>query len=194
MHDQRIRVTLTKASVTRDLHNDWYMPEGVLFKADMSYTQFAELISTMNVGTGIPVTLRYIKGEGDMPPVKIHSRRTEFIDEFEQKNRESVQYANDLLTKLEKAFSEKQPLKAADRKEILDTVCKLRSEITSNRKFAVEQFHEVTENIIVEAKGEVEAFVQSRLQSLALSALSKEKELKNLCGNEPMLAEEKEEE
>jgi hypothetical protein len=45
-----------------------YFGRQLLAEVDMTPNQFSELITTMNVGEGIPVTIRYFNGE-DIPHI-----------------------------------------------------------------------------------------------------------------------------
>lgn len=44
-------------------------------------------------------------------------------------------------------------------------------DVGSNTEFIIEQFRKQMDKTITEAKGEVEAFIQNRLHSIALAAL-----------------------
>ena len=86
-HDHKISLVLKRGEVSRDLNSDWYMGNETLFEVEMSYSQFAELISSMNVGDGVPVTIRHVKGEETPPPVTLVNKRRQFRDEFEAENK-----------------------------------------------------------------------------------------------------------
>ncbi len=170
-HNQKLQLTLKEGSVSRGLNNDWYHGERTLFEVEMSYTQFAELISAMNVGDGIPVTIRYTKETGHIPGLKINNKRTQFLDEFKDANTNSSATAKELIEKLRNIFNEKRPIKAAERDQILSMLTQLYNAVNSHNEFMLRQFDEAMEGISTEAKGEVEAFVQTKMNSLALAAL-----------------------
>ena len=52
----------------------------------------------------------------------------------------------------------------------------IRQDIEANMPFVVDQFNEQMDNTIKEAKGEVEAFVQNKMNSLAVQALKEGKD------------------
>ena len=65
-----IRLRVVRADRRHHLGRDWYHGESkVLFEADLSNVQFAELITTMNHGQGAPCTLRFCDGKPmEKPP------------------------------------------------------------------------------------------------------------------------------
>lgn len=173
-HNEKIMLTLKEGSVSRGLNKDWYHGRRTLFEVEMSYTQFAELISAMNVGDGIPVTIRYTKETGSVPGLEIVNKRTQFLGEFKEANATSATTANELIEKLRSIFNEKRPIKAAEREQILSMLTQLYNAVNTHNEFMLKQFNEAMEGVSTEAKGEVEAFVQTKMNSLALAALKEE--------------------
>ena len=170
-HDAKIQLTLKEGSVSRHLSNDWYYGERRLFQVEMSYTQFAELISAMNVGDGVPVTIRYTENSGRIPGIQTVNKRTQFLDEFKEQNKDSAVKVKELTDKLIGIFEEKRPIKAKERDDILAMLKTLAYAVDDHNSFVLDQFNESMEHIVTEAKGEVEAFVQNKMHSLALAAL-----------------------
>lgn len=64
-HRDTIMLTLKTGHMRRNLNEDWYYGDRTLFKVEMSATQFADLITSLNQGDGVPVTIRYMK-QGDL--------------------------------------------------------------------------------------------------------------------------------
>ena len=185
-HNQKIMLTLKEGRVQRELSTDWYSGIKTLFEVEMSYTQFAELISAMNVGDGIPVTIRYTSEKGNIKGIEIVNKRTQFLDEFKEQNDTSAEMAKDLIQKVSDIFSEKRNIKAAEREEILSILRKLYNNVNSHNTFMLNQFNESMENISTEAKGEVEAFVQNKINSIALATL-KEHDIVSIEAENPLL-------
>lgn len=57
-HRDTICMTLHHASIERGLNRDWIHGDKVIAEVEMSYSQFAEAITSMNIGTGVPVTVQ----------------------------------------------------------------------------------------------------------------------------------------
>ena len=102
-----------------------------------------------------------------------HEVRYYSFDEFREKNKKSVAEIRDLIDKVRNAF-EKKNLTKKDREEILSALLQIENAAGSHNTFMAEQFNEAADGIIKEAKGEVEAFIQHKMNSLALSALVQE--------------------
>ena len=189
LHNQKIQLTLKEGHVFRELNTNWYGGDRTLFEVEMSYTQFADLISAMNVGDGVPVTIRYTKETGPVEGKPIVNTRTQFLDEFEDKNAEAENELMKMITELQSIFSEKRPIKAAEREQILNMLNKLKMSLSSHNSFMLRQFDESMEKISTEAKGEVEAFVQNKMQSLALAAMREQGEIGDISAQNPLITE-----
>ena len=88
-HRDTIAMTLYHANVTRGLHEDHVYGNKAIAEVEMSYSQFAEAITSMNMGSGVPVTIRWTEKDGKIPPCDFVSKREQFADEFKEKKKES---------------------------------------------------------------------------------------------------------
>ena len=151
-HNHKIQLTLKRGSVRRNLNSDWYYGKETLFEVEMSYTQFAELISAMNVGDGVPVTLRYVRGEGNIPGIELENKRNTFKQEFKAQQDDTLAECASVIDELRSLFSEKKPLNKAQKGEVIDKLTKVYNNLTVNNDFALKQFDEAMEKISTEAK------------------------------------------
>ena len=69
---ETIQLSIHTSVHNRDLNRDWYFADEELIRVEMSPAQFAEVITSLNLGTGPPVTIRRIKGQDriENPPYK----------------------------------------------------------------------------------------------------------------------------
>ena len=58
-HNNVITMELRHAEIERGLNRDWVYGKAPIAEIEMSYSQFAEAITSFGQGTGIPVTIRY---------------------------------------------------------------------------------------------------------------------------------------
>jgi hypothetical protein len=66
-----ITLRLSSAVKERDNAQDWYFPEKVLSEIKLTEMQFASLITTLNSGSGVPVTITYFnKKIEDLPELE----------------------------------------------------------------------------------------------------------------------------
>jgi ElaB/YqjD/DUF883 family membrane-anchored ribosome-binding protein len=177
-HDNTIQMRVRPAKVERNLNTDWYLSDGREYlEIEMSYSQFAESITSMNMGEGIPVTLRYLNGEQIERP-NFKNKRLEFENEFQERMNEVESKLNKLTTETEDILTNKKSINKGDREKILNQIKMLQQEVRSNIPFVLSCFNEQMDKTVKEAKGEIEAFTQHKLHSLGMEKLEELKQLK----------------
>lgn len=180
-HRDTIFMTLYHADCIRGLNQDWIHGNKPIAEVEMSYSQFAEAITSMNMGTGVPVTVRYTEKDGKIPPCDFISKREQFTDEFKEKRRKATEQSQQLINDVAELFENKKSLTKADKQEIISKLSKLSMDIGCNMDFIADQFNEQMDKTVMEAKGEIESFYQNKINSIANAALVEHKdELKML--------------
>jgi hypothetical protein len=172
-HNHTIRFRIKTASKERGLNTDWYYGDKELIEIEMSQNQFAELITSMNMGDGVPVTIRRVNGKS-MENCPEENKRQLFEKEFDQKMKGLRNKLSKLTSDAKQILNEKKSLTKADRETILNQISMLEQEIGSNTPFVLSMFNEQMDKTVTEAKGEVEAFVQNKITSLGIEGLKAE--------------------
>ena len=177
-HGNIISITVKEADVTRQFQRDWVHGGKTLLEINMSATQFADAITSLNMGDGVPVTIRYIKGDEwnkdkrqfrDPPPETDFKKRAQGELKSEM---ESLSERLELLSKNAKEILEnKGPIKADDKKTVIRSIDALIQEVRSNIPFAHECFAESVERTVTEARGEIDATYQAVRERLGDKAL-----------------------
>ena len=170
-HHDTIAMTLRHAKIKRDLSTDWYYGGDVIAEAEMSYSQFAEAITSMNAGSGIPVTVKYTEKDGSSPKCIFTSKREQFENELKTNIDDAMQNTKVLIKECQELFLSKKTLNKNDKEEILSKLHKIYSEISSNNTFIYDCFNEQMDKTVMEAKGEIEAFYQNKINTIAQAAL-----------------------
>ena len=170
-HRDTIAMTLYHADITRGLHSDSIYGNRKIVEVEMSYSQFAEAITSMNMGSGVPVTIRWTEKDGKIPPCDFVSKREQFADEFKEKRKRATDESQQIIKDVAKMFEQKKNLTKADRQEILSKLSKLSMDIGCNMDFIADQFNEQMDKTVMEAKGEIEAFMQNKVNSIASAGL-----------------------
>ena len=153
----------------------------MIAEVEMSYSQFAEAITSMNIGTGVPVTVQWTEKDGKIPPCDFVSKREQFEDEFKTQRKNATRVSEELIQEVTELFNQKGTLKKADKEDILRKLNKLKMDIGINTDFIVNQFNEQMDKTVMEAKGEIEAFYQNKVNTIASAALVEHRdELKRL--------------
>jgi hypothetical protein len=175
-HRDTIAMTLYHADVNRGLHEDHFYGDKVIAEVEMSYSQFAEAITSMNMGSGVPVTIRWTEKDGKIPPCDFVSKREQFADEFKEKRKKATNESQQIINDVAELFEQKKNLTKADRQEILSKLLKLSQDIGCNMDFIADQFNEQMDKTVMEAKGEIEAFCQNKVNSIANASLVEHKD------------------
>lgn len=169
-HNDKIQLVLKRGHYDRHLNQNWYHGGEELFELEMSYTQFVELITHMNMGDGVPVTLKRVQGQ-IMPECPYHNPLDVHKKEFEEHLDDVYSESKNLLSKLQDKFKEKKSFNKKEQEEILSILNKISMNIGCNQSFQLSQFNEQMEKTVTESKGEIEAFVNNKMYQIAQQAM-----------------------
>lgn len=175
--DQYITMEVKRSEIIRELTQDRYYNFGIpLIKIRLTSGQFSEMITSMNQGSGVPCTIEYIDNK-KMQELPIQESRKEFVHrkfedrmkEFANKIRENQKRAKDIVKK-----------KTLSKQDVFDLNLQLEwltSEVESNIPFFAKCFQETMDEVVYEAKLEVENAIQHKISTLGLSALHEQNKL-----------------
>lgn len=175
-HKDIIAMTLKHGELTRDLNRDRYFGKGIIAEVEMSYSQFAEAITAMNIGDGVPVTVRYTEKAGYVKERPFISKQEQFEKEFAEHLTDIKTETKTTIDEVRDLFDSKKTIGKSDREEILKKLEHLLMQIGSNTEFVYNQFNEQMNKTVTEAKGEIEAFYQNKVNSIAQAALVEHKD------------------
>jgi hypothetical protein len=169
-HDRVIRLRIKRANVERDLHREWYHGNESVVEIDLSASQFAQFITTPNVGDGIPCTLRYVEGvEMDKPPYR--GQNEMFNRELQKDFLDAMSGADELLKESRDMLDSKGAMKVADKKKLLGKLDSLIQHIKANMPFLHKQFTRSMDKTVTAAKAEIEDFYTSAIMKMGKRAL-----------------------
>ena len=160
-HSELISLTIRRGEVNRDLNREWYHGKEELIEIEMSANQFAEFITTPNVGSGVPCTIKHV-GRTRMPDPIYEDKKTLFSKEFENKMKNISSGLEGNLEILKNILSKKS-IGKGDKQEIENLFTKFKSDISSSVPFIESSFVEQMDKTVTEAKSEIEAFVNRRI-------------------------------
>lgn len=177
--DNYVELTVKASEINRTLTRDWYFTKGLpLIELRLSSAQFSELITSFNQGSGVPCTLQMVDRK-EVESLPNQESRKEFVHrKFEDRMRE---FAVTLKVKQErvKELSAKKILNKADQQELNNTVIWLTQEVASNIPFFAKCFQETMDEVVSEAKAEVENAIQHKISMLGLTELHNQQKLLN---------------
>ncbi len=173
-HSTVISLTIRRASYYRcgDLSMDHTFGNEDLVEVMLSPAQYAELLTTMNVGTGVSGTLRrYGKETYDLPKMK--SRASHFKSEISSRLEDVKTELNEARAAAEAIFADNAPIRKADKERFASALQRVESLFKSYMPFIIDQFGKTLEKMTTEAKADVESFVEHAAMTTGIEALKK---------------------
>lgn len=172
-HNDRIQLTIKHAEEYRGLSKDWYHGRGMITQVEMSYSQFAECVSAMNMGDGVPCTIMFTEKDGMIPGItKNVDKRQQFRDEFSERIDRAMETVQEQIDVIRQSLENKKNFGIKDRENLMKALNSVKVNIGSNLDFVVESFDEQMDKSVCEAKGEIEAFCQNKMAAFAQMAIS----------------------
>lgn len=165
-----ITMSVTRASECWDLHRTWYHPEGTLLAVEMTISQFAEIITSLNRGVGSPVTIRYAEGK-ELPDPPVIDKRQEISKDFRKSMKKLTVEAKEDVAELKREVELARYLTRDLKEKIFGLVDKIIQEVGSNVPFIEKSFQEVTESALSEAKIGLESWMVDRANQLGLHTM-----------------------
>lgn len=173
-HHNTITIRIHPSEKQRGLNSDWFHAKNVPYiEVEMSNTQFAETITSLNMGDGVPCTLRYLNGK-KIENCPDENKRIQFENEFAEQMKNINNKLNNLTKRTEEILIDKKVPTKGDKEEILSAIKMLKQEVKSNIPYIGSCFNEQMDKTVLEAKGEVEAFVNNKVNSLGIEGLKNE--------------------
>lgn len=187
-HENTIRLRVAPAQTYRKHNTDYVYaavsPMDAYVDVEMSYAQFAEAITSLNMGAGVPVTVRYANGR-KMAPCPFVSKDEQFRSEFEADLAGLAETADRAVSFAESLLSGKKPLNKSEKEELLSMLRAMSQDVRSNIPFVRECFTEQMDKTLTEAKSNFEGFVQNRLNEIASAAIAQS--IKSVVNGAPAL-------
>jgi len=174
-----ISMELHQSEIQRELTQDRYYTYGVpLVRIRMSSGQFSEMITGMNMGSGVCCTIERLMGK-KVDELPIAENRKEFIHrKFEDRMKSFAVTLKEKQARV-KELSAKKTLSKVDQQELNWTVEWLTQEVASNIPFFSKCFQETMDEVVFEAKLEVENSIQHKISMLGLNELHNQNKLLN---------------
>jgi hypothetical protein len=169
-HSSTISIRISRSELRRNLSDDRHYAHDGLIEVELSPIQWAEFISGIGMGGGVPCTIRRIKGEDRIPDPPVESKREQFINEFRADVRKVAQLCDEAI-RIAREMAAKPTVGKKEREEFVGRLGMLRQAIASDMPFVADQFNEQMDRTVAEAKGEVDAFITNLIVHTGLTAL-----------------------
>lgn len=176
-HDHYITMELHHSEKERTLSKDWLFNRGAtIVRLRMTSNQFAEMITNMNCGSGVPVTIERIEGQSIEKLPEQESRKSFIHRKFKDRMTDFGLRIKERKNKA-KEIVKKKTLSKADIHKLSMDLDYLIQEVEENIPFFMRCFQETMDDVVLEAKTEVENAIQHKITTLGLQALHNENKL-----------------
>lgn len=166
-----IKLTISQARVKHSLGSDHYYDDKEIIEVEMTESQFASLISTLNQGSGVPCTIRHIqmKRMPELPESKVEAIKIR--DTFHERLAAWKKQMNTITDEIDAITAKKGALTIAEKERIKELTTTLVHKMKDSSGFLLDQFNESMTGVVAEAKTEIEGFINSAIQKTGLQAL-----------------------
>lgn len=161
-HREMVVLYVQKAYLDNSQVPPRVVPEGQqLIEVRLSELQFAELITTFNRGEGVPGTMAFLKGVGNIKPPPAPRP----LDSVQNSFNEAIEEVDERLDKMARLV-ESTKMSASSRTVLLREIDTIRRRHASTIPYIVEQFTRHVRKIATAAKTEIEAYVTNRFMRI----------------------------
>lgn len=172
-----IKLEIFDAYAMRDLNAEQFYPCGKKIEVRLTPAQWAELLSSMNVGGGTPCTVHYERDNGGYHgECPYNPEFDRFSEEFDSEVQSAFQEVKDVIEEtaslLEKGKANKTELQKLQVKLV-----QLERVLTDRIPFVQDSFNEYVNKAVTAGKQEIEAYLTSRIQMLGLEQAVKPQEV-----------------
>lgn len=165
-----ISLTLKTASVHRNLGSDFCMDEETLAEVLLSPVQFAELLTNMNVGCGVPCTIRYynkqkIEFKEETPKLEI------LVQEADQRVDGAIEGVVSAYEKIKGLMENKKIPKERAMEILRDLLPMISTHREHGSTFYKKQAREELAAMVNEAKSQIGEYVDHKIYQAGLEKL-----------------------
>jgi hypothetical protein len=165
-HKNSIRIRFNTSEDHIDGSNVSSYSKKEIFECEMSESQWSSFISSMNMGEGVNCTLIHQKGEYAPSLPEAKSKNSEFVKEFSDTMKTSIEGMNKLETLIkDSGISNK---KSNEMSLLIDVV---KNNVECNIEYIIEKFGVHMESVKAKAKTEIDAYVSNIIRDKGLSSL-----------------------
>lgn len=174
-HSDTVRITISTATLNRNLNRDFIHEDKQLVSFEMSHAQFAQFITSQGNGSGTPITLERAPTEYKLemiPSIKqIETKNQTFQKEIrETAGKEIREQFEREINRLE-AMIESGKLSKKELSDIHKSM-KIRMEnFSGNMEYVVKSAEEALAKATTDAKIEVESWIEQRFRSIGKNAV-----------------------
>lgn len=170
-HHHYISVTISRSEKHRHLANDWYHDKDELITVNMSESQWAHFISSLNVGSGSPCTMSRLQGQPNYGIIPEIPKPKSLTDQFSKEIKKSLEDDIDALRKMAASLTGEKPMGKKEQAELAKKISHMAGSIAESVGFVADQFDEHVEKTVDNAKSEINAYALRQVVETGIKVL-----------------------
>jgi len=163
-----VSITISGAKKETDLNSEWYFSQDEIIRVELSHNQFVDAITSGMNTSGVPCTIKHIKG--NMIPQISHAadKKERFSGHMEDTHKEYFKRIDDIIILLEGNIGKKKQSEIKFELEVL------KSHIKGNTNFVMTCFNEEMEKTVTEAKHSIANYIDHKVHSLGIEGMKEQ--------------------
>jgi len=170
-HTDVIEMTVKRSDCAHELNHDWYFGKDDIIQLQMSSAQFAQLITSLNMGEGVPCTLTYTEKDGDIPQIKWVGQKEKIHNDFNKQMESLKTLVTDDLDEVCGELDSKN-VNLTRQRELSNKLKQIGRILYDKIPFINKSFMESTDNVQTQAIQEVEARIQSKINYIGMQNIN----------------------
>jgi hypothetical protein len=166
-----VMIKIKHAQKSRDLGRDWTMGTDTICEIELTALQFAEFLTNMNVGDGVPCTVRYTCNDGNIKYQEEKSKVDVILTERDHIVDRASSSLKEVGIELADLINNKKIPKSVGNSLLHKLSTALSDLEGSNFEFYRKQAAKEIDTLVVEAKSQISEYVASKIYSVGLEAL-----------------------
>lgn len=166
-----IRLVLKHAIKHRELGKDWTMGDDTICEIELTSLQFAELLTNMNCGDGVPCTIIYTNNDGHI----VYKPEKSKIDIIREERDKNIDGAFSALKEVENeiiALINNKKLAKSVGSELSHKLSVALSNLEGfGYDYYKKQATEEIDSMVVEAKSQISEYVSAKIHSIGLETI-----------------------
>jgi hypothetical protein len=171
-HQHYIVLRVSPAEVDHYGSQDWFHKTSghSYVEVALSNTQFADLLTSFNVGDGVPCTLLHKDGKSYAMP-DVPTKSEQFRDDLSDDLRDVLKDLREAEKEILEAVNGEKAIGKTQQKELLFKLRGFSKLVDDHLPFLAKQFQRFADRTVNEAKANVEAYVDHTVRTLGLEKL-----------------------
>ena len=170
LHSSTISIDIQSATVEKKYASDFVHGDKMLMRLEMTHAQFANLVSSVGNGSGTPCTIRCAtEGELKVNPGIEYEDINPISEQLKNSLKETIKTLNNKIEQVD-SLIEKGKANKSELKLLKDSFEGVKSELKNNLPFYFKEFEEYQENIVEDAKQQVNQTIVNNLKNLGIES------------------------